>query len=255
MAKGAYSAKKNGQSYEALSEKFEGLKILSVTGMDGRGKPVNVYTAQWIDTQEEDYAVGRYDGEIITENVDIEVTFIISDKYAANKIDVRKKHDEFIAYICGGDLYIKSDYEGKEVHCVCTEDYKPATTLLNRQRGKNYMMGTIKLHTLAMPDDSSHEVTGEYYIGFGASSLGSVSDIENLTNVQHYTSDDAAGDYRITAATTSYLWICTTNSIAQVTSSNFEVPMEPSVQIGDFYCYRSSNDIISGLMEFTIHTN
>lgn len=252
MARKAYLAKKGEQSYMPLSTRFDGLRILSVKGMDEQGKPVNVYTAQWVNTQEEDYAIGSASNTIITENVNLEVSFIVSDKYATNRIDVRQVHDAFVQYITKGDLWLKSQYEEKEVHCTCLEEYKPTLARLKRARGNNFIMGTIKLHALDLPWDTSEEPTNELYLGFGGASISSMSDIESLTNLQHYERDDIAGDYGVSATTTSYLWLCATSQILRVVSSMFEVPMDDAVQVGDLLCYRSSNSIAAGLMEFTI---
>ena len=83
---------------------------------------------------------------VIRKNVDLSITFIVSDKYGAT--DVRTMHDSFISYMTDGELYIKSEYSERTMRCVCLEDYKPTTEKLKRASGSNYIIGTIKMHTL-----------------------------------------------------------------------------------------------------------
>ena len=146
--------------WEDLITKFDGLKVLSLTGMNSLGKPVNIYTEQWLTgdgTQEEDFMITTEDSQhnpiVIRENVDLSLTFIVSPRYAENDIDPTYVHDSFIEYITSSDFYIKSVYTGKEVHGVVLKEYKPTTESLHR--GNNsYIMGTIEIHTLAMPEVS-----------------------------------------------------------------------------------------------------
>lgn len=134
---------------------FDGVAVLKVDGMLAKGKPVNIYTAQWIDSQEEDFLITTLDEHdnpvVIRENVDLEMTFIVRQKYATRTINVQSVHDDFVDYMTGSDVWIKSSYLGnKYVHCVCLKEYKPTTIML--ERGANsYIMGTLTLHTLEAP--------------------------------------------------------------------------------------------------------
>jgi len=94
----------------------------------------------------------NYTPKVIRENVDVEVTFIVRQKYASRFIDVQSVHDAFIEYITGSDVWIKSAYvNNKYVHCVCLDEYKPTTAKL--QRGEDsWIIGTVKLHTLDAPE-------------------------------------------------------------------------------------------------------
>jgi hypothetical protein len=88
---------------------------------------------------------------VIRENVDIELTFIVRQKYAGGVINVLQTHDEFIEEMTGSDIWLKSSYVGnKYVHCVCLSEYKPTTVALDRGE-KSYIMGTITFHTLESP--------------------------------------------------------------------------------------------------------
>jgi len=149
----SYLVKRGDQEFVAISSLFAGVRILKVDGFTNKGKPVNIYTAQWIDSQTEDYMVTKQVTEdeetydvVIRKNVDISITFIVSDKYGAT--DVRTMHDSFISYMTDGELYIKSEYSERTMRCVCLEDYKPTTEKLKRASGSNYIIGTIKMHTL-----------------------------------------------------------------------------------------------------------
>jgi hypothetical protein len=137
---------------------FDGVAVLKLDGMLAKGEPVNVYTAQWIDSQQEDFMITTLDDNdnhvVIRKNVDLELTFIVRQKYATATIDVQTVHDNFVDYITGSDVWLKSSYVGnKYVHCVCLKEYKPTTVKLGR--GDNsYIMGTITLHCLDAPKNT-----------------------------------------------------------------------------------------------------
>ena len=138
---------------------FNGLRILKMDGFLAKGKPVNIYTAQWIDSQEEDFLITTISETtnnpvVIRENTDIEITFIIRKKYATNpsvSFDVQSVHDAFISYMTDTDVWIKSSYvNNKYVHCVCLKEYKPTTQKMKRG-DKSWIMGTITMHALDAP--------------------------------------------------------------------------------------------------------
>ena len=253
--------KSANDAWEDITTKFDGVKILSITDFNTRGKSVNIYNAQWITelTQNEDYAVGTEDGQgnpiVLRENIDISITFIVGNKYATTAIDVVQVHDAFVDYLTDGALYIKSKYTNKEVKCVCLEEYKPTTEKL--QRGNvSWMMGTIKLHTLAKPQQSVEPVVGNLYIGFGDDAVTSVQEIQALANVQHYNKANPSGNYTIVCPSLSYLWICTEGTVGNVTSNGFEVPMNSATSIDTYRCYRTYHNIKANTtMEFTITVN
>lgn len=140
----------NGK-YIDITKLVNGVRILKIDGMNAQGEPVNIYTAQWVDEQEEDFMITKTDASlnpvVVRKNVDIEITFIVSPRYATSPIETLIQHDRFVELMTYKDIWIKSLYTNKETHCVCLEQYEPTTTKL--QRGNNsYMMGTLKLHTL-----------------------------------------------------------------------------------------------------------
>ena len=151
---------KNTESgtFQDITTMFDGVAVLKLDGMLAKGEPVNVYTAQWIDSQQEDFMITTLDGSdnpvVVRKNVDLELTFIVRQKYATGTIDVQTVHDNFVDYITGSDVWLKSSYVGnKYVHCVCLKEYKPTTVKLGR--GDNsYMMGTITLHCLDAPQNT-----------------------------------------------------------------------------------------------------
>lgn len=252
--KGVYFVKKNeNDTWEDITTKFDGVRVLSIEGFLSKGKPINIYNEQWINSQDEDFGIGS--DEVIYENEDITITFICGDKYAVNAIDVRKQHDAFVDYLTNGELYIKSSYADKSVRCACKEAYNPTTIKLKRGINNSWVLGTIKLHKLSAAEDTSEEHSGDVYLGFGGSSLTSMTQIQNLTNLQHYDKDDASGNYSIMANGISYLWICVSGTISEVTSSGFEVPMESARVVGDLRCYRTSNSIARGLMNIKVATS
>ena len=140
-----YYVRRGDQEFATIASLFGGVRILKIEGMTGVGSAKNIYTASWVDSQSEDYMVVG-DG-VVRENVDINITFIVSNKYGA--VDVRQQHDAFIAYMTDGELYLKSDYAGRTMRCVCLKGYKPTTEHLKRAGGANdYIIGTLSLHTL-----------------------------------------------------------------------------------------------------------
>lgn len=145
---GKYFVRKSSSSaWEDVTTKFSGVKILSIDGFNEIGEAKNVYTAQWIDTQEEDYVLAG--DSVVRANVDLSVTFVVGERYGAS--DTQTIHDNFINYMCKqGDLYIRSSYNDKYAHVVCLKGYKPTTQKLHR--GINsYILGTITLHMLDTP--------------------------------------------------------------------------------------------------------
>lgn len=148
---------KNTQSgtFQDITTMFNGVAVLKLEGMLAKGEPVNIYTAQWIDSQQEDFMITTLDGSdnpvVVRKNVDLELTFIVRQKYATETIDVQTVHDNFVNYITGSDVWLKSSYVGnKYAHCVCLKEYSPTTIKL--ERGDNsYIMGTITLHCLDAP--------------------------------------------------------------------------------------------------------
>lgn len=153
-------------SFVDITTQFQGVAVLMLTGMIGKGKPVNIFTQQWIDTQEEDFmittevttttnGVQTSMPVVIRENVDIELTFIVRKKYASanaqSNFNVLTTHDTFVDYMTKSDVWLKSSYVGnKYVHCVCLKEYKPTTVKLERGND-SYIIGTITFHTLDAP--------------------------------------------------------------------------------------------------------
>jgi len=139
--------------YNDVTDLFHGLRILKIDGLLGQGKPVNIYTAQWNDEQDEDFLITTIEDNkpvVIRENVDIDITFIIHQKYADpnTDIDVMEEHNGFIHYMTSTDVWVRTEYlGGVEAHCVCLKEYKPTVTKLNRGN-QSWMMGTLTLHVL-----------------------------------------------------------------------------------------------------------
>ena len=153
---GRYYAKNTGSgTFADITTLFDGVAVLKVDGFNAKGKPVNVYTAQWVNNQSEDFLITTLDCNnnpiVIRENTDIEITFIVKQKYASSTIDVLTQHDGFVNYMTNSDVWIKSSYMGnKYAHCVCLKEYKPTTQKLGRG-SDSYMMGTITLHCIDAP--------------------------------------------------------------------------------------------------------
>lgn len=160
MKKPAYKVKnsENG-TFQDIETQFDGVKILKMDGFLELGKPVNIYTAQWVNEQEEDFLITTTNQSnvpvVIRENTDIQVTFIVGERYANGNIDTMSQHDAFVQYMTNSDVWVQSEYVGnKYVHCVCLSAYKPTTAKLGRGND-SYVLGTLTLHTLDAPQTSS----------------------------------------------------------------------------------------------------
>lgn len=142
------------ENYQDITTMVSGVRILKIDGFASQGEPVNIYTAQWVDAQGEDFMIAKLDNhnqpQVIRKNVDIEITFIVSPRYGNGRMDTLTQHDVFISRLTNSDVWIQSLYTNKMVHCVCLEQYEPTTVKL--QRGNNsYILGTVKLHALDSP--------------------------------------------------------------------------------------------------------
>lgn len=148
--RGAYYIKntENG-NFQDITTLFDGVRVLEVKGVAQKGKAVNVYHEQWIDSDKEDFLITSNNGIIVRENVDIEVTFLVHQRYASDNIDVKTQHDLFVKYLTDKDVWIRTGYQNNVIaHCVCLDAYEPTTMKLQRNESANYALGTIKLHCL-----------------------------------------------------------------------------------------------------------
>lgn len=149
-------------SFVDVTYLFEGVNILSVQNFDKRGKAVNVYKEQWVDSQTEDFLITTTDENqnpvIIRENVDLKLVFIVGQRYSSTTIDVQTVYDAFVDYMTNTDIWVGSTYVGKHVHCVCLEGVEPQTVKLQRG-GNTYILGEITLHTLEKPSSFTAPTT------------------------------------------------------------------------------------------------
>ena len=136
-------------SFADVTTLFDGVNILAVEGFDSRGKALNVYVEQRI-TGGTDFMITSNNGQIVRENVDIKVVFIVGQRYADTTIDTQSVYDSFVDYMTNTDVWVKSSYVGKQVHCVATEKVEPKTIKLHRG-GNTYILGEVQLHCLEVP--------------------------------------------------------------------------------------------------------
>ena len=142
---------KNTQNgnFQDITSLFDGVRVLAVEGVAQKGKAVNVYNEQWMDSQDEDFMITTNNGIIIRENVDIQVTFLVHNRYASDTIDVKTQHDLFVNYLTQTDVWIRTAYQNNVIaHCVCLDGYEPTTMKLKRNENSDYALGTIKLHCI-----------------------------------------------------------------------------------------------------------
>lgn len=151
--KQTYFVKKEGGYWRDVTAITSGVRVLAVEGFFDKGEPVNIYTAQWVNSQTEDFLVAHEDNTVIRKNTDIKITFMVHQKFANTNatIDVATQHDAFVEYLTSGVIWVRSMYADKEVKCVCLEKYEPTTVKLKRNPSTSFMLGTITLHTLEQP--------------------------------------------------------------------------------------------------------
>ena len=149
---GKYLLKQQSEEeYEDVTTLFDGVRILQVSGMNSLGEAINVYNEQWVDGST-DFVIASTDGKIKRKNITIEVVFVVSERYASNAgIDTQEQYDAFIDYMTESDIYIKSLYTDKTVHCFANDEYEPTSVRLKRGHGKNYILGSIKMAALEQP--------------------------------------------------------------------------------------------------------
>lgn len=136
-------------SFTDVTTLFDGVNVLAVEGLDAKGRSLNVYYEQWI-TGGTDFMITSNNGQIVRENVDIKVVFIVGQRYANTTIDTQSVYDTFVGYMTNTDVWIKSSYVGKRVHCVCIDKVEPKSVKLHR--GDNtYILGEITLKCLETP--------------------------------------------------------------------------------------------------------
>ena len=144
---------------------IDGVRILAIDGFGELGDTVNVYTAQWVDSDVEDYmctkqetvsanGVSTTHDVVVRKNTDISLTVIVSRRYTNANIDEQSVYDNLVSMLCSGDIYIKSAYTGKIAHVVNLKSFKPTAVKLHR--GNNsYILATIPLHMLSVPSNVS----------------------------------------------------------------------------------------------------
>ena len=142
-----YFVSRDGIAWEDITTKYDGVKVLSISGMNEKGEAVNVFTQQWVGSQEEDYQL--VGDKVIRANVDLEMTFVCGTRYASNaNVDTQAVYDAFASYVCDyGDFYVKSSYNNKYAHVVCLKGVKITTQKLHRGTD-SYIMATATLHCL-----------------------------------------------------------------------------------------------------------
>ena len=138
-------------SFVDVTTLFDGVSILAIEGLDARGKAINVYIEQWI-TGGTDFMITSNNGQIVRENVDIKVVFIVGQRYANETIDTQAVYDSFVDYMTNTDVWVRSSYAGKQVHCVCVDKVEPKTIKLHRG-GNTYILGEIQLHCIEYPSN------------------------------------------------------------------------------------------------------
>lgn len=132
-----------------VTQMFDGVNILSINGFDARGKALNVYLEQWV-TGETDFQIASEDGQIVRENLDITVVFVVGERYANGAIDTQSVYDRFVDFMTNTDVWVRSRYVNKQVHCVALDGVEPKSVRLMRGND-SYILGEMKLRCIGQP--------------------------------------------------------------------------------------------------------
>lgn len=147
-----YVRKSASDTWDDVTTRFTGVKILKVEGLNAQGEAVNVYDEQWIDSALEDFMVTKQVSStdvVVRKNVAVSVTFVAGERYGAT--DTVTAHDTFVDFMCNhGDIYLRSMYAMKDAHVIATAAYKPTLERLHRGTGA-FIMGTLELHCVEPP--------------------------------------------------------------------------------------------------------
>lgn len=139
---------------------FDGVRVLAIDGFNEQGDALNVYNEQWVNSQVEDVMVTtQVNGAdvIIRKNVDLTLTFVAGERYAANPLtaSTRDIYDNFVDYMTKhGAIYIQSRYTGKVAHVICLKGFKPTSQRLQRGQ-RSYILASIPFHCLEEPQAQS----------------------------------------------------------------------------------------------------
>lgn len=141
-------------TFSDVTTLYDGVNILQVSGFDERGKAINVYNEQWVNSQVEDFLITTLDTNnqpvIIRENVNLKVVFVVGQRYANSTINTQTVYDNFVNYMTNTDMWIASKFYGKQVHCVALDKVEPKSVKLKRG-SSTYILGELTLHTLEKP--------------------------------------------------------------------------------------------------------
>lgn len=138
-------------TYANVATTFSGVRILAINGMTAIGEAINVYNEQWVDGTE-DFLIAAQDGKIARKNIDVELVFICANHYVTEQEtqDLQLLCDTFTNYMTQTDVWIRSEYTGKDIHAYCNSGMDVNTIRLKRGHD-SYIVGKIKMHTLAPP--------------------------------------------------------------------------------------------------------
>lgn len=224
-------------TYVDIGQMFDGVAILTLSGLSEKGEAINVYTEQWVNepSQREDFLIASPDGRIIRKNVDIIMTFAVSRRYSTtnwslkkfnsiqceenqlvyvtelsegqrivtnpgveihfidrhdvesvatgaftassrgnvyfvttttmlvdwqimiessngNNFDERLVYDYFVDYMTRSDVWLKSMYYKKAVHCYVSEKSAPETVSIQR-KDNSYILGKMTFRTIEKPHE------------------------------------------------------------------------------------------------------
>lgn len=186
-----YFVSTNGTTWEDVTTKWNGVKILAIDGFNEKGDAINIYSEQWQTSQNEDFMVTSANGSVVRKNVDLTVTFIVSRRYASSVIDEQSVYDSVVSYMCdNGYFYIKSAYTNKSAKVSCLKGFKPTAQKLQRGTA-SYILTTVTLHTLDVPSSTS---------------VPSYSVVQNPTGnpkqLGYYEKNGTDSEYRLTWDTT-----------------------------------------------------
>lgn len=136
-----YYIKTGEEAYADFTVKWKGLFILKVDKLGAQGEAKNIFTQSWINSNTLDVYIPD---KVYFESSDVEISFIIRD-FPDKTVDVVNTHTDFITYMTTHKVDIWSKYLNMENSYVCLTAYEPTTVHVMREKGTNYILGTITL--------------------------------------------------------------------------------------------------------------
>lgn len=121
------------ETAKSLEDEFQGLKYVKCSGLSAYGKPKNIYTESYAETDELRVFLPQ---KVARENTDIELELCF---IGANRRDI---YDSFVEYVTGCKIKFWDDCRNREAQMVLTDAIDPSDDILIG--GTPYIIASFK---------------------------------------------------------------------------------------------------------------